>query len=108
VVEEQEWLMYFDGSSTFHGGGIGVALRSPREEHTFAYNLRFPSSNNKAKCEALLVGIKATKRLGVKRLRIFGDFELVIKQVEGIYRVKNPSLAFTKLQCKGLWNTLLP
>ena len=40
-----------------------------------------------------MVGLKAAKRLGIKRLKIFGDSELVIKQVEGIYGVKNPSLA---------------
>ena len=34
VREEQEWSMYFDGSSTFQGGGIGVVqmvLKSPKE-----------------------------------------------------------------------------
>ena len=92
VTEEQEWSMYFDGSSTFQGGGIRVLLRSPRDEHTFAYKLRFPYSNNEAKYKALLVGLKAAKKLGIKRLKIFGDFKLVIKQVEGIYRVKNPRL----------------
>ena len=69
-----------------------MLLRSPRDEHTFAYKLRFPYSNNEAKYKALLVGLKAAKKLGIKRLKIFGDFKLVIKQVEGIYRVKNPRL----------------
>ena len=85
--------MYFDGSSTFQGGGIGVVLKSPGEEHTFAYKLNFPCSNNEAEYKALLVGLKATRWLGIKRLKVFGDFELVIKQVEGTYGVKNPSLA---------------
>ena len=93
VIEEQEWSMYFDGSSTFQGGRIEVVLRSPGEEHTFAYKLHFPCSNNEAGYEALLVGLKAARRLGIKRLKVFGDFELVIKQDEGTYRVKNPSLA---------------
>ena len=93
VIEEQEWSMYFDGSSTFQGGRIEVVLRSPGEEHTFAYKLHFPCSNNEAKYEALLVGMKAARRLGIKRLKVFGDSELVIKQDEGTYRVKNPSLA---------------
>ena len=44
----------------------------------------------------MLVGLKSIRRLGIKRLRIFGDSELVIKQVEGIYKVKNPSLAAYK------------
>ena len=85
--------MYFDGSSTFQGGGIGVALRSLGEEHTFAYKLHFRCSNNEAEYEALLVGLKATRRLGIKGLKVFGDSKLVIRQVEGIYGVKNLSLA---------------
>ena len=85
--------MYFNGSSTFQGGGIGVVLWLPGEEHTFAYKLRFPCSNNEVEYEALLVGLKVTRRLGIKRLKVFGDSELVIRQVEGIYGVKNPSLA---------------
>ena len=43
--------------------------------------------------EALLVRLKAARRLGIKRLKVFGDSEMVIKQVKGIYGVKNPSLA---------------
>ena len=71
--------MYFDGSSTFQGGGIGVVLRSLGKEHTFAYKLCFPCSNNEAEYEALLVGLKAARRLGIKRLKIFGDSELIIR-----------------------------
>ena len=42
------------------------------------------------------MGLKATKRIGIKRLKVFGDSELVIRQVEGVYVVKNPSLATYK------------
>ena len=84
--------MYFDGSSTFQGGGIGVVLKSLGEEHMFAYKLRFLCSNNEAEYEALLVGLKVAKRLGIKKLKVFSDFELVIKQVGGTYGVKNPNL----------------
>ncbi|XP_065623032.1 uncharacterized protein LOC136064778 [Quercus suber] len=94
--KEQEWSMYLDGSFTFQGGGIEVVLKAPREEHTFAYKLHFPFSNNEAKYEALLVGLKATRRLAIKRLKVFGDYELVIRQLEGIYGVKNPSLVAYK------------
>ncbi|XP_075674851.1 uncharacterized protein LOC142644050 [Castanea sativa] len=93
VTEEQEWSMHLDGSSTFQGGGIGVVLKSPREEYMFAYKLHFLCSNNEAKYEAFMVGLKVASRLEVKRLKVFGDSELVIRQVEGIHRVKNPSSA---------------
>ena len=72
VTKEQEWSMHFDDSSTFQGGGIGVVLKSSWEEHMFSYKLRFPCSNNEAECEALVVGLKAAKRLGIKRLKVLG------------------------------------
>ena len=71
-------------------------MNSLREEHMFAYKLHFPCSNNAIEYEALLVGLKAARKLGIKRLKVFGDSELVIKQVEGIYGVKNPNLAAYK------------
>ena len=85
--------MHFDGSSTTQGWGIGVVLKSLGEEHTFTYKLHFPCSNNKIEYKALVVGLKAAKRLGIRMLKLFGDSELVIKQIKGTYAVKNPSLA---------------
>ena len=79
VTKEQEWSMNFDGSSTVQGGRIGVVLKSLGEEHTFAYKLHFHRSNNEAEYESLLVGLKAARRLGIKRLKVFGDSKLVIK-----------------------------
>ena len=79
MTEEQEWSMHFDGLSISQGGGIGVVLKSPMKEITFAYKLHFPCSNNKAKYEALVVGLKAAKRHGIKRLKVFGDSTFVIK-----------------------------
>ena len=73
-----------------------MVLKSLGEEHTFTYKLGFPCSNNEAEYEALLVGLKAAKRLGIKKLKVFRDFELVTKQVGGTYGVKNPTLATYK------------
>ena len=47
-------------------------MKLPGEEHTFAYKLRFSCSNNKVEYEALVVGLKAAKRLGIKRLKVLG------------------------------------
>ena len=78
MTNKQEWSMHFDGLSTSQGGGIEVVLKSPREEHMFAYKVRFLYSNNKAEYEALVVGLKAAKRLGIRKLKVFRDSELVI------------------------------
>jgi ribonuclease HI len=43
--------------------------------------LHFPASNNVAKYEALLNGLRITVELGVRRLDARGDSQLVIDQV---------------------------
>ena len=69
MVYALRWLIYLPGK------GIGVVLKSLGEEHTFAYKLCFPCSNNEAEYEALVVGLKAAKRLGIKRFKVFKDSE---------------------------------
>ena len=54
-------------------------MRSPREKHTFSYKLRFPYSNYETEYEDLVTRLKAAKRLGIRKLKEFGDSELVIK-----------------------------
>lgn len=93
VIEEQAWSLHFDSLSSSQGGGIRVVLKSLGEEYTFAYKLRFSCLNNEVEYEALMVILKVAKRLGIKRLKVFGDSKLVIKQVKGTYGVKSPSLA---------------
>ena len=49
-------------------------------------------TNNEAEYEALLLGLREAKRLGGESIRIFTDSELVERQVNGLYRVKNQNL----------------
>ena len=43
--------------------------------------LHFPSSNNVAEYEALINGLRITIELGIRRLNVRGDSQLVIDQV---------------------------
>lgn len=49
-------------------------------------------TNNEAEYEALLLGLQQAKRLGANALHIYTDSELVERQVNGRYRVKEPRL----------------
>ncbi|MGI8631405.1 MAG: ribonuclease HI family protein [Solirubrobacterales bacterium] len=50
------------------------------------------ATNNVAEYRALLAGIERARALGGKRLELLGDSELVVKQVQGAYKVKNADL----------------
>jgi ribonuclease HI len=64
------------------GAGPGLLFVSPLGEHMrYAVRLHFPASNNMAEYEALLCGLKIAIEIGVKRLDVRGDSQLVIDQV---------------------------
>jgi hypothetical protein len=64
------------------GAGVDLLFVSPLGEHMrYAVHLHFPASNNMAEYEALLCGLKIAIEIGVKRLNVRGDSQLVIDQV---------------------------
>lgn len=44
------------------------------------------------KYEALILGLKATKDLGVDKLATFGDSQLIVQQMKNIYQLRQPNL----------------
>ncbi|NTU70310.1 MAG: ribonuclease HI family protein [Coriobacteriia bacterium] len=50
------------------------------------------ATNNQAEYEAFIWGLKNVLALGHDRVSVFADSELLVKQINGQYRVKNPGL----------------
>ena len=74
--------MYFDGSLMKTGAGAGLLFISPLEVHMrYIIRLYFAASNNVAEYEALVNGLQIAIELGVRRLDVLGDSQLVINQV---------------------------
>lgn len=59
-------------------------------------------TNNQAEYEALIWGLETAIDQGVSRLRVCADSELVVHQMNGIYRVKNEGLRPLFARAKGL------
>ena len=69
--------MYFDGSSSKEGAQAGVLMISARGEViSLMYKLEFKTINNTAEYEALILGLRVAKDLGIQELDVFGDSEL--------------------------------
>ena len=82
VVDQEYWTMYFDGSLMKKGAGAGLVFISPLGVHMrYMVRLHFPSSNNVAEYEALINGLRIAIELGIRRLDIRGDSQLVVNQV---------------------------
>ncbi len=51
------------------------------------------ATNNEAEYQALILGLQKALSCGVQEIRIMMDSELLVRQLNGLYRVKNPRLA---------------
>ena len=59
------------------------------------------ATNNVAEYRALLRGIERATELGASELELVGDSELVVKQVRGEYKVKDPNLKALHAQVRS-------
>jgi ribonuclease HI len=50
------------------------------------------ATNNVAEYRALLLGISLATELGASELELIGDSQLIVRQVRGDYKVKEPNL----------------
>jgi len=94
-LEQGTWSLYCDGASRGNPGpaGAGAVLADPQGEIRARLTQYLEvTTNNVAEYQALLLGLKAARDLGVRRLRVFADSELLVRQLNGQYRVKAPHL----------------
>jgi len=87
--------LYVDGASSSNPGnaGIGVVLKV---DDRVVENVSKPigiATNNVAEYTALIEGLKIALDKGYKRVKVYSDSELVVKQLKGIYRVKDEGLS---------------
>ena len=63
-----------DESSTQKGGGAGVVITSPKKDVLkYGVQLKFPITNNTAKYEALLTGLRIAWALGAENIVLKSD-----------------------------------
>ena len=86
--------MHFDGSLTLKGVGAGVVLTSPTGEVLrYVVQQHFRATNNMAEYEGLIAGLRAAVGLGIRRLLVKGDSQLVVNQVSKEYQRTDPQMA---------------
>jgi ribonuclease HI len=87
------WKMFFDGASSKDIAGVRVVFVSPsRETISLSYKLEFEATNNVVEYEALVLGLRAAKDMGIKEISVFGDTELIVNQIRNIYQARHPKL----------------
>ncbi len=95
-------VMHCDGASSGNPGdsGIGVVIElfcgeppcgGETETHRISEYIG-TATNNIAEYTALIKGLEKAISLGVTNIKIFLDSELLVRQINGIYKVKNKNL----------------
>ena len=73
---------FFYESKTLEGSGAVCVLIDPKKnKHFLSCRLEFECNNNIAKYEALVQGLRKSIELKVKNLKVYGDSEIVLKQI---------------------------
>jgi ribonuclease HI len=84
-----------DGGARGNPGpaAIGAVVRGPGGEVLEERGERIGrATNNVAEYRALLLGIELAAAHGTEELELIGDSELIVRQVEGRYKVKNAAM----------------
>ena len=84
--------MFFDGSFTQNGSSAGILFITQKYSILKAYKILFPCTNNIAEYEALVNGIKLAIEWKIMELHIYGDSQLIINQINDLYKTKDEKL----------------
>lgn len=89
-----KWTLYSDGASRGNPGraGAGALLVDEKGEEIKLVRYLGTKTNNQAEYAALILGLEILKEKKAREVEIRADSELMIKQLKGEYRVKNPGL----------------
>lgn len=96
--------IHIDGASRGNPGdaAYAVVIEIPGQSRIEEAGILGKETNNVAEYTALIKALEKAKHLGLGRLTIMSDSELLVKQVNGEYRVKNEDLRFLFDEAKGL------
>lgn len=98
-----EGELYVDGASFSNPGpsGIGVVLKVGDDIVELSEDIGY-GTNNQAEYRALIEGLRLALEHGVDTLHVRGDSQLIVKQVTGEYKVKQPQLRTLLIEARGL------
>jgi ribonuclease HI len=97
-------VIHIDGASRGNPGdaAYAVVINTPGREPVEEFGALGKETNNVAEYTALVRALERAKVLGLRRLHIHSDSELLVKQMSGEYRVKNEDLKWLSDEARGL------
>lgn len=88
-------VVFADGASRGNPGpaALGASVRSEDGAEVATVSARIGrATNNQAEYRAAIEGVRKARELGATTIELRMDSELVVRQLAGLYRVRNPAL----------------
>ena len=104
-MEEKIYRLYSDGAcrgNPGEGGAGAVILDAEGNVVWEGKEYLGHCTNNIAEYKALILGLKGALASGCKNLAVFLDSELLARQINGSYRVKNENLKLLMQEVRSL------
>jgi len=95
IFPQCSYTLHFDGCSKGNPGpsGIGAVIyKGEQEIWSKSEYIGDDKTNNQAEYLALIMGLSNAISSGIEQIYVFGDSQLVINQINNVYKVKNRSL----------------
>lgn len=97
ISPEKTYVLRFDGGSRGNPGiaGAGMVLYDSDDGSEIWSACQYigdSNTNNEAEYMGLITGLQCARSLGVDHIVVQGDSQLILRQVEGTYKVRSPLL----------------
>lgn len=92
----EEARLYTDGGSRGNPGDSACAYAICKMDDTLVEKAGFylgMATNNQAEYQGMKQGLERAKDLGLDKVNVMSDSQLVVNQMKGLYKVKNQELA---------------
>jgi ribonuclease HI len=91
--DTEAWIVFCDGSWGTFGAGVAAVLVAPSKVKTcYAAKLDFSCTNNIAEYEALLLGLRKLRAMGIRRSILKTDSQVISGHVDKSSKARDPKL----------------
>jgi ribonuclease HI len=95
ILNNTKLTIYTDGASRGNPGpaAIGVVLNDEEGSYVASVSRTLGvTTNNQAEYRAIIAGLEKAIGLGAREVNLFSDSELVVRQINGQYKIKHIAL----------------
>jgi hypothetical protein len=93
INDDEAWTVFCDGSwGTFDTGAAAVLVTLSKIRTFYVVKLDFSCTNNIAEYEALLLGLRKLKAMGIRRAILKTDSQVILGHMDKSSKARDPKL----------------